>query len=357
MKNLHLWCKSLFVAFALLPTDSIACTSLQVNGVDGAVVGKNNDWFPLYDHVGLYVNKRGIEKRAVLLRAKHPVHWVSRYGSVTFNQMGREFPNGGMNEAGLVVENLMLQETRDIPASDPQPALNEGQWLQYLLDTASDLDEAIAMAREVRIERAFIKTHYFICDAKDQCAALEYLNGQLVVSRDSDLPLPLLANGTYASSMQYLHEVKTRQRRDPRRDPGGLRDRSNSRFARAALLLETLPSRSKDAINTTFKVLGAVKADSVVRTNWTVVYSPQKRSLVFNTYGNSTRRTLSLEDFDFSCRKPTLMADIAARGTLRLRPYSKIANTILVDMNWPILSAKLRAISAAYPEKMTRCLE
>ena len=35
-----------------------------------------------------------------------PASWVSKYGSVTFNQYGRELPTGGMNEAGLVVETI-----------------------------------------------------------------------------------------------------------------------------------------------------------------------------------------------------------------------------------------------------------
>jgi choloylglycine hydrolase len=30
------------------------------------------------------------------------ISWISKYGSITFNQYGREFPTGGMNEKGLV---------------------------------------------------------------------------------------------------------------------------------------------------------------------------------------------------------------------------------------------------------------
>ena len=34
-----------------------------------------------------------------------------KYGAIFFNQFGREFPMGGMNEAGLVVELMWLDET------------------------------------------------------------------------------------------------------------------------------------------------------------------------------------------------------------------------------------------------------
>ena len=33
-----------------------------------------------------------------------PIEWISKYGSISFNQFGAEFPYGGINEEGLVVE-------------------------------------------------------------------------------------------------------------------------------------------------------------------------------------------------------------------------------------------------------------
>ncbi len=45
------------------------------------------------------------------------VHWTAVYGSISFNQYGKEFPTGGMNEKGLVVELMWLDETK-FPAQD-----------------------------------------------------------------------------------------------------------------------------------------------------------------------------------------------------------------------------------------------
>jgi Penicillin V acylase and related amidases len=39
-----------------------------------------------------------------------PIEWISKYGSITFNQSGREFPHGGINEKGLVIEQMWLDE-------------------------------------------------------------------------------------------------------------------------------------------------------------------------------------------------------------------------------------------------------
>ena len=40
------------------------------------------------------------------------ISWTSKFGNVTFNQYGKEFPTGGMNENGLVIELMWLNEAR-----------------------------------------------------------------------------------------------------------------------------------------------------------------------------------------------------------------------------------------------------
>jgi len=73
-----------------------------------------------------------VEKTALLYpeTVGQPAKWVSAYGSVTFNQFGRELPLGRMNEAGLVIEIMWLTQT-EYPHSDRRPALRELQWAQY----------------------------------------------------------------------------------------------------------------------------------------------------------------------------------------------------------------------------------
>jgi hypothetical protein len=44
----------------------------------------------------------GIEKTAFVMPPEQPARWEAIYVSVTVSQIGKEFPNGGMNEVGLV---------------------------------------------------------------------------------------------------------------------------------------------------------------------------------------------------------------------------------------------------------------
>ncbi|MEL6719395.1 MAG: hypothetical protein AAFP82_11815 [Bacteroidota bacterium] len=50
------------------------------------------------------VNRRGVLKKAFRIGYNKRVKWTSKYGSVTFNQVAQDMPNGGMNEKGLVIE-------------------------------------------------------------------------------------------------------------------------------------------------------------------------------------------------------------------------------------------------------------
>jgi penicillin V acylase-like amidase (Ntn superfamily) len=85
------------------------CTSFVLGDATGRMVGKNMDVF--YDEGYLFSNQRNLAKTAFVLPPGKPAVWVSQYGSLTFHQSGKEFPVGGMNETGLVVEQMTLWET------------------------------------------------------------------------------------------------------------------------------------------------------------------------------------------------------------------------------------------------------
>src|SRR5574342_1382451 len=85
--------------FALLiATPGYTCTTLCLLEKGRALVAYNYD---AWASEGLVlVNKRGMSKRG---RVKQAASWTARYGSVTFNQFGRDEPSSGVNEKGLMV--------------------------------------------------------------------------------------------------------------------------------------------------------------------------------------------------------------------------------------------------------------
>ena len=87
------------------------CSSFFLKNGEKMIFGKNYDWHLEFGY--LMINKRNVTKTAMQAgtTTDSPATCTSRYGSVTFNQYGREFPMGGVNEAGLAIEVMMLHET------------------------------------------------------------------------------------------------------------------------------------------------------------------------------------------------------------------------------------------------------
>jgi len=105
------------------------------------VFGRNLDCF---SGTGLIiVNPRNLEKAALIDPSEKPSKWVSKFGSITFNQIGRELPFGGINENGLVVEHMTLDNTV-YPSKDNRYAIGAFQWIRFELDNYSTIEEVIS---------------------------------------------------------------------------------------------------------------------------------------------------------------------------------------------------------------------
>ncbi len=71
----------------------------------------------------VFINKRGVFKTGrtwsemINKDRSNPsaFTWISRYGSVTFNVFGRDFPDGGVNESGLYIWEM--NEDADFPVN------------------------------------------------------------------------------------------------------------------------------------------------------------------------------------------------------------------------------------------------
>ncbi|HET9744697.1 MAG TPA: linear amide C-N hydrolase, partial [Chitinophagaceae bacterium] len=174
------------------------CTTFFINKDGQMVFGRNYDW--ITDAGMVCTNLRGLSKTSLKTENGETVSWVSKYGSITFNQYGKEFPTGGMNEKGLVVELMWLDETK-YPGNDGRPAVGVLQWIQYQLDNCSTIEEVIAADKRIRISpTGTTPLHYLIADANGNASTIEFLDGRMVFHKGSDLSLPVLTNSTYEES-------------------------------------------------------------------------------------------------------------------------------------------------------------
>lgn len=290
-----------------------ACSTFVLKSGKNLVFGRNYDWGIGYGYV--MVNKRNLIKRSDHSSepSAKPVQWISKYGSITFNQYGKEYPMGGMNEAGLVVEVMWLEETR-FPSPDVRPALDELQWVQYQLDTASSVKEVIASNAAIRISTNSVPIHFLVSDKTGEAVTIEFLDGKMVYHAAETLPVKALTNSTYAVSIEYLEGHK---------GFGGDKEigfsgNSLDRFARAAHMLSSYEkSKDKEIVDYAFSILESV--DNEERTQWSIVYDVTNRTVHFKTKDTPRLKIFAFADFDFDCRTQSKVIDMNTDKTGDLR--------------------------------------
>jgi len=336
----------------LTVSQSFACTTFCLCGKGEVLFGRNYD-FRIGDAL-IFVNKRGVAKTATVVDSPNPAKWVSRYGSVTFNQFGRENPTGGMNEAGLVVEQMWLDET-EYPKNDSRPTVGTQEWIQYLLDNSATTVEAVKNSEGVRIISE-VRVHYLVSDKAGNTASVEFLKGKMVVHTGDQLPVPTLTNDTYEKSINFI-------RTSPIEKATSLD--SLDRFARAAQKMESFakqPRSAQEAINYAFEVLRDV-AQKEFYTQWSIVYDQKRGKIYFRTLQSRQIKLIDTKAFDYSCGTPVKIFDMNAKDvgdvTAKFTDYTRSENRDLIERTFNELDflkdlpKAVRDFVASYPESFT----
>jgi penicillin V acylase-like amidase (Ntn superfamily) len=274
------------------------CTTFCLNKNGHIVFGRNYDWVTGAGIVN--TNQRGLFKTSAKTGTDATVSWVSKYGSITFNQYGKEFPTGGMNEKGLVVELMWLDETR-YPNPDQRPAVGVLQWIQYQLDNSSTTAEVIGSNSQIRISDGTAPIHFLVADAAGNVATIEFLDGKMVVHKDKELPFPVLTNDTYASSVQTAKPlIENKQEKT-------LNNNSLDRFVKACSMVNKFNASDMDVPVTdfAFSILDKVSQGSF--TKWSIVYDITDKKIFFKTEANKQIKIIQFSAFDLACTQPAKM--------------------------------------------------
>lgn len=290
---------------ALVAIDTAsACTTFNLRSDDVNIFGRNYDW-----SVGdgaVIVNKRGLTKTAMKVTDETgtPATWRSKFGSITFNQYGREFPQGGINEAGLVVEVMALPEGGKYPMPDSRPYVGKAQFRQYLLDSFSTVKEVIESDSAIRIsaQGKGPMTHLLVSDRTGASAVIEFIGGKRVIYTGDSMPVRALSNSLYTDSLSYWKAKKV-----PAVDPL----LSVKRFIHAADSANSFDSKTiKTPVDHAFSVLKQVTQGD--KTKWSIVYDINNLKIFFQTSSNPKVRSIDLKTADFSCKTSVKMIDIDA---------------------------------------------
>lgn len=259
------------------------CTTFILKSAGELVFGRNLDWYS--DNGIIVINKRNITKTSLVFPPEKQIKWTSKYGSITFNQFGKEFPYGGINEKGLVVE-IMVADA-EYPKLDNRPAVNELQWIQYQLDNSSTIDEVINSDKILRISKISQELHFLVCDSAGNTAVIEYKSGKMLIYRNKDLPIPVLENDIYSKSLNNFNK------------------NVSCRFTTAAQMINDYKS-NQPIINYSFSILNKVALNG----SWSIVYDIKNMKIHFKTESNQTIRIIDINSFDFDCKKESMIYDL-----------------------------------------------
>ena len=318
---------SCLLASCTLDGPARACTCFLMDTPDGPIFGGNCDLFIPGDGL-VFVNQRGIAKEGWKESTTGgTAQWISEYGSVTFNLCGREFVWTGMNEAGLVASTMQLA-SGEYPEPDERLPLNDGNWVQYILDTCGSVEEAIRVSSQVRVEDSGAPSHYLLADEGGNCAAIEYIDGEYVCHTGEELPVTAMANMPYARSAYAFEHGSTRWWWS---NPG----QSAERVAAAEQRSRDFAARNDvSAVDYAFGTL--VYYVAAPHTRWNIVHDIAKLEIFFRSDQSPTYKHIAFDWFDFSCDAPLLMMDVntALEGDVkdRFTPYDRDVNQELFSI-------------------------
>lgn len=148
--------------------------------------------------------------------------------------------------------------------------------------------------------------HFLVSDASGNVAAIEYIDGNMLVRKNDDLPYKVLANCTYQHSLDY----KTSIGNNKAEDHNEWTKNSSGRFARAAGLIQDY-SEKDDIIDYSFNILDSVSQPG--NTQWNIVYDPVNLKVYYKSSLRPERQMIDMRLIDFSCREQNLYIPVDER--------------------------------------------
>lgn len=183
---------SLVVAVALVAgaATATACTRVLWNDNSLAVLSSRSmDWWG-NSEAKLHVLPRGLRKSGAFFAGTrvvtaNPATWRAKYGSVVVSNYGIAVSDG-MNEKGVAAHALWLNGSAFGARDTSRAGLQVGLWVQYVLDNAATVDQAIALQAGIQpvpinLQGLNVPLSLTVEDRTGDSAIFEYLDGQLVV--------------------------------------------------------------------------------------------------------------------------------------------------------------------------------
>lgn len=327
---------------AVGPSTAPACTGITIKPKDGSIIFARTLEFGMDLRSNILIVPRGKEYVGTAPGDKPGLRWRTNYGVVGANAFDLPVVVDGLNEKGLFVGLFYFPgfaEYQEVKGDDFGKALAPWELGCFLLGTCSDVKEAVAAAKSVRVGKVVQKdmgfappVHYIVTDATGKSVVLEHVNGELHVHAN---PFGVMSNApTFDWHMTNLSNYVTLSPKNVVRidlagkEVKGLGQGSGmlglpgdftppSRFVRAvAFSKSALPvEKAKDGVLQAFHILnqfdipkGAARAIDQGKevsdyTLWTSAADLKNLRYYFRTFDNSRIRMVDMKAVDLDAKE------------------------------------------------------
>ena len=300
-----------------------ACSAFFCDG-QTKYFAKNFDWGSGQGYI--IKNIRGQKKFAYGLRGSNQANWTSKYGSITFNQIGKEFPYGGINEKGLVVEQLWMSES--VYQENNNQTISELEWIQYQLDNYSTIDEVISNINNLTI-KPIATIHYFIADRNGNSAVIDFVEGKTVVNKKQEKN-QVITNETFLNSVKYFELNKTK-----------IDKASRTHLDRYCQIKNSLSNIEIENPNQAFEILNNSSENTEnYKTFWTILYDLSNLKVYFKSFDNKTVKEFNLSEMNFDPNS-NLEASKINQDVFRLEIYTFEMNKTLFNTSLKMMGLKM----------------
>jgi choloylglycine hydrolase len=274
------------------------------------VAGRIMNW-PEDTRTNLWAFPRGAER--VGLAGKNPLKWTAKYGSVAAGFYDTATADG-VNEKGLAVSVLWLDEADYGTRDESVPGLSTTLWGQFYLDTFATVADAVKFTEATPFQLVPVtdgkdvsRLHLALADVTGDSAVIEY---------DAGKPRAYRGRGyaVMANSPPLPDQLKNRARY---RGFGGTENppadvsRSPDRFVVASKLLAELPKPATDR-QTVAGLFGLLRAVSLPRgTRWRAVADLTSRVYYFESAASPAVVWVRLDRLKLDAGGPVLKLDLS----------------------------------------------
>ncbi len=233
-------------------TEGFGCSTLSVPSPEGhALFGRNFDWNACEALIVQAVPTEGYASISTV-NMGFLGSYLDKFPAQARTLAALYAPLDGMNEKGLCVAVLMIQDSASIEQDTGKPNLTTTTAVRLLLDKAANVEEALALLEQYDLHASMgLTIHFALADAGGNSVAVEYVGNEMVVTET-----PALTNF-------YLAEGKKQ---------GVGTTQSHTRYDILMNALKTTPAMTLEQVRDAMDSVSKDNFGEFESTEWTAVY-------------------------------------------------------------------------------------